>query len=86
MKRRVSVILTLCLAVAALAQEKPHWTDPYALQMPEDHYRISLRTFDSQGRTVTKETVARIDYMIAHNTIFLGEESAEVHERFAQRG
>ena len=75
--------MALCLAVAALAQEKPQWTGPYALQMPEDHYRISLRTFDSQGRTVTKETVARIDYMIAHNTLFLdGEEKSEVHERF----
>jgi len=83
MKRTVSIIMALCLAVAALAQEKPQWTGPYALQMPEDHFRISLRTFDSQGRTVTKETVARIDYMIAHNTLFLdGEEKSEVHERF----
>ena len=83
MKQIATMLATLCLAVAAPAQEKPHWTGPYALGMPEDNYRITLRTVDSQGRTVTKETLARIDYMIAHNTLFLdGEEKSEVHERF----
>ena len=83
MKKLVVSVLAACVAVAALAQEKPHWTGPYALNIPEDNFRISLRTFNSQGQAVTGETVARIDYVVAHNTLFLdGEEKSEVHERF----
>ncbi|MBQ9661106.1 MAG: hypothetical protein IJV37_07605 [Bacteroidales bacterium] len=83
MKKYVAIFAALCFAAAATAQETPHWTGPYSLCMPEDHYRISLRSFDSRGRAVRKETLARIDHMIAHNTLFLDEEAAsDVHERF----
>ena len=83
MKQIAIMLAMLCLAVAAPAQEKPHWTGPYALRTPEDHYRISLRAFNSQGQAIKAETLARIDNVVAHNTLFLdGEEKSEVHERF----
>ena len=83
MKQIATMLATLCLAVSALAQEKPQWTGPYALRTPEDHYRISLRAFNSQGQAIKAETLARIDNVVAHNTLFLdGEEKSEVHERF----
>lgn len=83
MKKFAIMLAALCLTVAALAQEKPRWAGPYALQAPEDHYRISLRVFNSQGRAIKTETIARIDNVVAHNTLFLdGDAPAEVHERF----
>lgn len=84
MKRITILLAALCFAVGAAAQEKPHWTGPYELHLPEDCYRISLRTFNSQGHTVTKETVARIDNVVVHNTLFLDGEDGpqDVHERY----